>query len=80
MLERKQMEVEDLSKKFESKVRAREEEQYQLKQELAKLALTINMEAQKRRHHQSETQRCVVNDVAFVTTKTMDDCAHMCEL
>ena len=61
MLEHKQMEIEELSKKFESKVRAKEEEQYQLKQELTKLAVTINMEAQKRRHHQSETQKCVLS-------------------
>lgn len=61
MLERKQMEIEELSKKFESKVRAKEEEQYQLKQELTKLAVTINMEAQKRRHQHSETQRCMLS-------------------
>lgn len=66
MLEHKRVEIEELSKKFESKVRAKEEEQFQLKQDLTKLAVSINMEAQKKRYHQSETQRCASSGVSHL--------------
>ncbi|XP_064381809.1 cilia- and flagella-associated protein 45-like isoform X2 [Halichondria panicea] len=45
VLDRKRSEVEQLSHDFESKLRAKEEEQFKLKQELAQLAISLNMEA-----------------------------------
>ena len=57
LLERKRTEMEKLSQEFETHVRAKEEEQHKVKEELASLAITMNMEAQKRRHQEVDTQR-----------------------
>ncbi|KAK2189689.1 hypothetical protein NP493_99g01034 [Ridgeia piscesae] len=48
-LELNKTEVDTLSKEFETKLRAKEAENFKLQQELADLALTLNMEAQKGR-------------------------------
>ncbi|XP_076458862.1 uncharacterized protein LOC143292457 isoform X1 [Babylonia areolata] len=48
-LELKRVEVMRLSHDFESKMRSKEEEQHKLKSELAELAITLNMVAQKGR-------------------------------
>ncbi|GFN96332.1 myosin-11-like [Plakobranchus ocellatus] len=48
-IELKRAEVMRMSQDFESKMRQKEEEQHKLKQELAELAITLNMEAQKAR-------------------------------
>ena len=57
LLERKRTEMEKLSQEFETHVRVKEEEQHKVKQELASLAITMNMEAQKRRRQEIDTQR-----------------------
>ena len=57
LLERKRTEMEKLSQEFETHVRVKEEEQHKVKQELASLAITMNMEAQKRRRQEVDTQR-----------------------
>lgn len=48
-LELRKHEVEQLSKDFENKIRAKEEEQHHLKQQLAELAIQINMDTLKAR-------------------------------
>ncbi|RUS79894.1 hypothetical protein EGW08_012332 [Elysia chlorotica] len=48
-IELKRAEVMRLSQDFESKMRQKEEEQHKLKQELAEMAITLNMESQKAR-------------------------------
>ncbi|XP_064621413.1 trichohyalin-like isoform X1 [Lineus longissimus] len=48
-LELKSVQVDRLSRDYETKIRLKEEEQFRLKQELAELAIALNMEAQKGR-------------------------------
>ncbi|XP_067672325.1 trichohyalin-like [Haliotis asinina] len=56
-LELKRVELSRFSQEFETKLREKEVEQYKLKQELAELAITLNMEAQKRRVQRVDTSR-----------------------
>ena len=55
----KRSEVEKLSTDFETRLREKEDEQHEVKKKLASLAIKINMEAQKRRHHVAETRKLV---------------------
>ncbi len=57
ILERKRNEVETLSSEFETRIREKEDDQHQLKKELASLAIKINLEAQKKRHHVADAHR-----------------------
>lgn len=56
-LESKRTDVEQMSSEFEAKLREKEDEQHSIKKELASLAIKMNMEAQKKRHHQADYQR-----------------------
>lgn len=56
-LSQKKTEMEDLSKQFEALLREKEEEQLHMKQQLASLAISLNMEAQKKRKLESDTQQ-----------------------
>ncbi|XP_065909805.1 golgin subfamily A member 6-like protein 22 [Dysidea avara] len=53
-LELRRHEVEQLSKDFENKIKAKEDEQHHLKQQLAELAIQINMDTHK--VHQTEVE------------------------
>ena len=48
-LELRRIELQRLTEEFDSKMRRKEEEQFKLKAELAELAISLNMEAQKGR-------------------------------
>lgn len=69
-IELKRAEVMRLSQDFESKMRQKEEEQHKLKQELAELAITLNMEAQKARVQTNDYNR---NKKREKTTQIQDD-------
>lgn len=56
-MELKQTEVMRISQDFENKMRQKEEEQYKLKQELAELAIALNMESQKARQQTFDTTK-----------------------
>ncbi|KAK0047964.1 meiosis-specific nuclear structural protein 1-like isoform X2 [Biomphalaria pfeifferi] len=56
-IELKRSEVLRLSQDFEAKLRYKEQEQHRLKQELADLAITLNLEAQKARVHKFEFKK-----------------------
>ncbi|KAL8564067.1 hypothetical protein ACOMHN_034544 [Nucella lapillus] len=70
-LELKRVEVMRLSQDFESRMRGKEEEQHKLKNELADLAITLNMVAQKgrvqkfehTRHEKRETSQRINDDL-----------------
>ena len=48
-LELRRIELQRLTEEFDARMRRKEEEQFKLKQELADLAISLNMEAQKGR-------------------------------
>nr|KAI8765641.1 meiosis-specific nuclear structural protein 1-like isoform X2 [Biomphalaria glabrata] len=56
-IELKRSEVLRLSQDFEAKLRHKEQEQHRLKQELADLAITLNLETQKARVHKFEFKK-----------------------
>lgn len=60
-LELNRGEVETLSKDFQDRLRAKEEEQLQLKKELADVAITLNMEAHKIKQAEAEGNRQLVH-------------------
>ncbi|CAL1541051.1 unnamed protein product [Lymnaea stagnalis] len=69
-MELKRSEVMRMSQEFEAKLRNKEMEQHRLKQELADLAITLNMEAQKARVHKFEYERSGVKvEVRIILTK-----------
>ncbi|KAL8619183.1 hypothetical protein ACOMHN_049965 [Nucella lapillus] len=61
-LDLKRVEVMRLSQDFETKMRTKEEEQHRLKNELAELAITLNMVAQKGRVQQIDHGRAQKNE------------------
>nr|KAG5701215.1 hypothetical protein BaRGS_008591 [Batillaria attramentaria] len=69
-LELKRTEVMRLNQDFEAKMRAKEEEQHRLKNELAELAITLNMVAQKGRVQKFEHDR---NQRKETTQRITDD-------
>ncbi|XP_005091012.1 trichohyalin [Aplysia californica] len=69
-IELKRAEVNRLSQDFESKMRQKEEEQHKLKQELAELSITLNMEAQKARVQKHDYSRDKKRDT---TSRIHDD-------
>lgn len=69
-LELKRVEVMRLNQDFESRMRAKEEEQHKLKNELAELAISLNMVAQKGRVQKFEHER---NQRKDTTHKINDD-------
>ncbi|KAK3760560.1 hypothetical protein RRG08_022843 [Elysia crispata] len=69
-IELKRAEVMRLSQDFESRMRQKEEEQHKLKQELAELAITLNMEAQKARVQTHDHSRSKKREK---TTQIQDD-------
>ncbi|XP_052240434.1 trichohyalin-like isoform X2 [Dreissena polymorpha] len=56
-MELRQVELLRINQEFEAKMRQKEQEQFQLKQELADLAIALNMEAQKGRVQSFEANR-----------------------
>jgi hypothetical protein len=56
-LQMKKSEIDRLGSEFEKSIRAKEEEQHSLKRELAALAISMNMEAQKKRHMTVDTSQ-----------------------
>ncbi|XP_060559661.1 trichohyalin-like isoform X3 [Ruditapes philippinarum] len=56
-MELKQIELMRLNQEFESKMRQKEQEQYKLKQELAELAIALNMESQKGRKQNFDSKK-----------------------
>ena len=56
-LDVKQAEVQRLTKEFEEKIRRKEEEQFELQKRLADVAISVNMEASKRRQQVADETR-----------------------
>ena len=56
-IELRRSEVQKLSEEFTDRMKTKEEETFKLNKELADIALTINMEAQKQRKMEVETKK-----------------------
>ena len=54
-VDRKRAEVQKLSEEFELKIRRKEEEQFLLQKKLAEVAITLNMEAHKKRKEEADS-------------------------
>eukprot|EP00112_Aurelia_sp_Birch-Aquarium-sp1_P024018 Seg74.4 transcript_id=Seg74.4/GoldUCD/mRNA.D3Y31 product="hypothetical protein" protein_id=Seg74.4/GoldUCD/D3Y31 len=48
-IKKRRIEVDSMTREFESKMKMKEEEEYKLRKQLAEVAITINMESQKQR-------------------------------
>jgi hypothetical protein len=74
-LELKRTEIDLLNKEFTSKIQSKEQEQYHLKQELAELAIALNMEAHKGQELTQEHQRVVKQESneRLLTDRDADD-------
>lgn len=70
-MELKQIELLRLNQEFESKMRQKEQEQYRLKQELAELAIALNMEAQKGRTQSFEANKEKKREMASRITEDL---------
>eukprot|EP00794_Sanderia_malayensis_P012080 gene12080-13324_t len=54
---KKKLEVENMTREFEEKMRMKEEEEFKLEKEMAEIAITINMEVQKQRVLKADGQK-----------------------
>jgi hypothetical protein len=57
LLEQKKLEMEKMSNEFEKCLREKEDEQHRLKNQLASLAISLNMEAQRKKRTNSDVQK-----------------------
>jgi len=56
-IKRKRLEVENMTREFEAKIKMKEDEEYKLRKELAEMAISINMESQKHRTLRQDEER-----------------------